>query len=135
MTLKQAGPSPHLRRRGSVLAAVVVLLLILEIAIASLLMSSTNEQSVGVDRLDTVRAFYAAEAGTQMALREIMLNRDEDGDGAVGGVSNDGDQATDPHFGNSSVHVAATPVAGATVVKSYGACAAALRVMQATVSD
>ncbi len=122
-------------RRGSVLAAVIVLLLILEIAVASLLMSSTNEQSVGVDRLDTVRAFYAAEAGTQMALREMMLGRDEDGDGVVGGVSDDGDATTNPRFGNASVHVMVTIVAGAMVVTSDGSCGKAMRIVQATVSD
>ncbi len=123
------------RRRGSVLAAVIVLLLILELAVASLLMSSTNEQGVGVDRLNTVRAFYAAEAGTQMALREIMLGTDEDGDGTIGGVSDDGDPATDPVIGPARAQVAVAQVAEETVVTSEGRCAHSVRVMQATVSD
>lgn len=122
-------------RRGSVLAAVIVLLLILELALASLLMSGTNEQGVGIDRLNTVRAFYAAEAGTQMALREIMLGTDEDGDGAIGGISDDGDPDTDPVIGPASARVAVAQVTGATVVTSEGRCGQAMRVMQATVSD
>jgi len=102
-------------RRGSVLAAVIVLLLTLEIAVASLLMSATNEQGVGVDRLNTVRAFYAAEAGTQMALREIMLGTDEDGDGTIGGISDDGDPVTDPAIGPAYAHVAVAQAAEETV--------------------
>lgn len=121
--------------RGSVLAAVIVLLLLLEIAVASLMMSSTNEQSVGVDRLNTVRAFYAAEAGVQMALREIMLGVDEDGDGVIGGISDDGDAATTCAIGLASVSVTVAQVADAAVVTSEGRCAEAMRITQATVSE
>jgi len=123
------------RRHGSVLAAVIVLLLLLEIAVASLLMSCTNEQSVGVDRLNTVRAFYAAEAGIQMSLREIMLGVDEDGDGAIGGISDDDDPATDPAIGPASAQVAVAQAGEDTVVTSEGRCSPSVRVMQVTVSD
>ncbi|MCC6909396.1 MAG: hypothetical protein IT430_15760 [Phycisphaerales bacterium] len=122
-------------RRGSVLAAVIVLLLILELAIASLLMNSTSEQGIGIDRLDTVRAFYAAEAGAQMALREITIGRDEDGDGTVGGVSDDGEAANDPALGLARFHVTVTAGADATIITSEGVCGNASRVMQLIVSD
>ncbi len=123
------------KRRGSVLAAVIVLLLILELAIAALLMNSTNEQGVGLDRMDTVRAFYAAEAGAQMALREITLGRDEDGDGTIGGVSDDGQAATDPAIGPARFHVTVAAGAEGAIITSEGACGNACRVMQLIVSD
>ena len=34
-----------------------------------------------------MQAFYAAEAGMNMAIREMMVGRDEDGDGVIGAVS------------------------------------------------
>lgn len=118
------------KRRGSVLAAVIVLLLILEIALASLLMSAAGEQGVGVDRLETLRARCAAEAGAQMALREMLVGIDEDGDGSVGGISDDGDATTDPSIGPARVRVTIEARGGQTVLTSTGRCGRAERIIQ-----
>lgn len=118
------------RRAGSVLAVVIVLLLILEIAVASLLMSGASEQSVAVDRLETVRANYAAESGMALALRELMLNADEDGDGGIGSISDDDNDSNDPALGAARLRVTVSREGGLITITSAGRCGRAERIVQ-----
>ncbi len=50
-------------------------------------------------------AFYAAESGVEFSLFELKNNADLDGDGGVGTISNDGNDADDPSIGTGSFHV------------------------------
>lgn len=127
---RAAAASPRHRRAGSVLAVVIVLLLILEIAVASLLMSGTNEQGVAVDRLETVRANYAAESGAALALRELMLNADEDGDGGIGSISDDGNDSNDPALGAAQLRATVSREGGLITITSAGRCGRAERIVQ-----
>ena len=123
------------RRRGTVLVAVVLLLLILEIFVAGLVAAAPRDQHLGVDRLDTVRSFYSAEAAMNMAVRELMIAADEDGDGAIGSISDDGNDATDPQLNQGSLVVSAAIVGSDTVLTSEGRSGNASRRLQATVSS
>jgi Tfp pilus assembly protein PilX len=74
-------------RRGSVVIAVIIALIILQLVVVSLTVSGARDQGVMVRRIEAARAFYAAEAGAAMAMREISLNADEDTNGSIGGVA------------------------------------------------
>lgn len=127
---RAAAKRTHHRRAGSVLAVVIVLLLILEIAVASLLMSGVSEQGVAVDRLETIRANYAAESGMALALRELMLNADEDGDGGIGSISDDGNDSNDPALGAAQLRVTVSRAGGLITITSAGRSGRAERIVQ-----
>ncbi len=107
-------------RRGTVLVAIIALLLIAEVAILGLALNLSRQQHLAVDRLETVRAFYAAEAGMNMAMREVVLNSDEDGDGGIGSISDDGDAGTDPTFGLAGVSVSDSANGLLKTLESHG---------------
>ena len=92
------------QRRGTAAVAVLVVMLLLGLFEVGIVKAGARDQDVSVDRLLTVQAFYAAEAGAQMAFREISLGIDEDGDGTIGSISSDGNDANDPTFGSAAVH-------------------------------
>jgi Tfp pilus assembly protein PilX len=86
----------HVDRRGAAAVAVVASLLVVNLIIVGLAVGGARDQDLTARRVETIRAFYAAEAGANMAVRELMLDSDEDGDGAVGTISADGNSANDP---------------------------------------
>lgn len=88
-----------------------------------------------LQRIDTQRAFYMAEAGAAMALREAWLNTDEDGDGTIGGISNDGDPSNDPTLGGASVSVEAGEDSGTLRLVATGRAAEARRRVEVRVES
>ncbi len=96
----------HRQRRAMAAITMVVVLLIIDLMIISMVVGGAREHDLTVRRMDTIRAFYAAEAGMNMAIRERMLDpaTDEDGDKTppgtdTGSISDDGVDANDPGFG------------------------------------
>jgi hypothetical protein len=73
-------------RRGTVMVVAVVVLVVLQLAVVTAILGGAREQDLTVRRLDAARALYAAEAGLNVALREIALQADESGDGAIGSI-------------------------------------------------
>lgn len=60
----------HLHRtRGTGIAAVVLLLAVLNIAAMGVLAAGSDESDLSVKRAQTIRAFYAAESGSVAVLR------------------------------------------------------------------
>ena len=55
-----------------------------------------------------------------MAVREMMNNADEDGDGAIGTISDDGNAANDPTFGQAQVLVISAVAGPQTTLRSKG---------------
>ncbi len=92
-------------RRGMALIGVIVFLLVVGVIIVGMVLGGARDQDLTVRRLETVRAFYAAEGGMNMAIREVMVSVDEDADGAIGTISDDSDNGTDPAFGTGQVVV------------------------------
>ncbi len=125
-------------RRASAAVVTIVLLMILNLIVLSLTLNQSHDHDLTIRRLDTIKAFYAAEAGVNMAVRELMIPADEDGDddGAwpfgIGTISDDSDDGTDPTLGTAKFVVLAledTPLDGQTSLTSQGRSGLARRQM------
>jgi hypothetical protein len=118
------------KRRALAAVAMVVVLIIIDLIVVGLVVGLGRDHSLTVHRMQTIEAMYAAEAGMNMSIREMMVDTDEDGDGAVGTISDDGDDGTDPGVGNSLFVVTAaadTPAVGQTTLTSAGRAGEARR--------
>ena len=119
-------------RRGSVAVVMFIALILLQIIVAGMVLTGARDQDLMQRRVETVRALYAAEAGMNMALREVMQNTDEDGDGGIGSVSDDGNSSNDPNLSGARVVVSKATAGAVTTLTSVGRCGAALRELSAT---
>lgn len=120
-------------RRGSVGLAILLVLVVLQLLVVGVLLSGARDQDLAVNRLDSFRSGYAAEAGENMALREVMNNADEDGDGAIGTISSDGNPANDPALGPARFYVNAATVGNQKTLTSRGSVGAVRRQIDETV--
>ncbi len=115
---------------------VIVLLVVLNLIVLSLTLNAGHDHGLTVRRLETIKAFYAAEAGVNMAIRELMGPADEDLDGTIGTISDDSIDATDPALGTAQFVVVAaldTPFVGQTTLTSQGRCGEARRQMSTVI--
>lgn len=124
----------HQRCRGTAGVATILTLVILQLAIVSIVVAGARDVDIAQQRLDTARAFYAAEAGLSMCMREVMSGADEDGDGTIGTISNDGNSANDPALGSARFSVSSSTSAGQTTFDTQGRAGLTGRHMQ-TVLD
>ncbi len=92
-------------RQAVVAVAMVVVLLIIDLAIVGIVIGLSRDHDLTVRRLRTVEAAYAAEAGVNMSIREMMNVLDEDGDTKIGGISDNDNAADDPAIGNARFFV------------------------------
>lgn len=74
-------------RRGAVAVAAVVLMIMVNLIIVGLVLVGARHQDLTVNTVESVRAFYAAEAAMHLALRELSEDDDIDGSGAPGVIS------------------------------------------------
>jgi len=112
---------------------VIVLLLILNLIVLSLTLNTGHDHGLTVRRLETIRAFYAAEDGVNMAIRELIVPANEDLDGTI---SDDSVDATDPALGTAQFVVVAaldTPFVGQTTLTSQGRCGESRRQMSTVI--
>ncbi len=121
------------KRRGIVVVAVVVLMLILDLIVVGIVISGARGHDLTVRRMDTIRAFYAAEAGANMSIRELRVEDNEDGDTAEGAISFEAayDPNNDPTFGPAKVYVSIDVVGSQTTLTSEGRSGEALRRVEA----
>jgi hypothetical protein len=126
-------PQPRRRRFGIAAVAVIVVLIIVDLIVIGVVLSEARGHDVTVQRLETVRAYYAAEAGMHMAMRELQLQDNLDDDCSIGTISNDGIDANDPALGTASFMVTATPSGSQYTIRSYGRSGDARREMSALV--
>jgi hypothetical protein len=124
----------HGQRRAATVVAVIVILVIIDLVIVGLVLSGSRGDVLAVRRAETVKAFYAAEAGMNMAMREVMLDQEQDGDCKVGCISHDGDDGNDPGFGNAAWVVTASTSGAVTTIRSYGRAGSTRRQMLAAVN-
>jgi hypothetical protein len=86
-------PRPILRRprsrdrRGTVLVGLLVGLMLLASALIAVAISGRREQDLTMRRMEAMRAAYAEEAAAQIAVRELVNQQDDDGDGIIGEVA------------------------------------------------
>lgn len=121
------------KRRGIVVVAMVVLMLILELIVVGMVISGARGHDLTVRRMDTIRAFYAAEAGANMSIRELREENNDDGDTAIGAVSFEAtyDPDNDPTFGPAKVYVSIDIVGSQTTLTSEGRAGEARRRVEA----
>jgi hypothetical protein len=110
-------------RRGAVAIALVITMLLVGMLLIGVVLSGSRDQSASIHRMAAVRAYYAAEAGANLSLREIQYRTDFDGDGKVGTIA--GTHAVLNGFligfGNVVVTEAAAPTAGFREIRSIAA--------------
>lgn len=119
-------------RRALVIPVMVVILIVIDLIIVGLVLTTGREHDLTVRRLETAAAEYAAEAGVNMSIREMMENADEDGDGTIGSVSDDGNGSNDPNLNSAKLSVTISPddpFPGQTTLTSEGRCGEAVRKM------
>lgn len=68
-------PTRSSRRRGAGIAAVVLMMVVLNLAILGVVSSSGDDLSLAALRLESCRAFYAAESGGVIVTRLVMDSR------------------------------------------------------------
>lgn len=105
----------------------VVLMLVVELIVLGIVLSGARDHTLTVHRVETTRAFYGTEAAVNMALREVYLNFDEDGDGGVGSISDDGDDMNDPTIGPAAFRVTRTDGGGSGTLEAISRAGTANR--------
>ena len=107
-------------RRATVAISMIIALVVVNLIIISIVIGGARDHDLTIKRVETIQAFYAAEAGMNMAIREMMNDTDEDGDGAIGTISDDGNAANDPTFGQAQVLVIVSVAGPPTTLRSKG---------------
>lgn len=122
------------QRRGATAVVMVVVMLLVTIIVLGAALSGGRDQDLSVRRIETIQSMYAAEAGMNMAIRELVNDTDEDGDGGVGTISDDDDAETGPSVGFARVSVTTTASGDDTIAVSMGTWGAAQRRIKATLT-
>ena len=125
-------------RRGLIVVVMIVLMIVIDLIIVSMVVSQARDHDLTIRRMQTIESLYAAEAGMNMSIRELMIPADEDGDSGIGTISDDSDDATDPTLGNARFVVTAaadTPAVGQTTITSEGRSGETRRRMQGVLTD
>lgn len=114
-------------RRASVSIPLIVVLAAFQIVVAAMMLSGVRGSDILARRIETARAFYAAEAGANMAVREVMRGVDEDADGKIGGISDDSNTATDPALGAARIVAESVSAGGTSTITVTGRSGLAAR--------
>lgn len=107
-------------RRGTAAVSMIIVLMLVDLIIVGMVIGGARDHDLTIRRIETIQSFYAAEAGMNMAIREMMVNTDEDGDGTIGTISDDAVPANDPTFGQAQVFVTSAVAAPQTTLTSQG---------------
>ena len=117
-------------RTGAAAAAVILMLVIAELLITSAVLGSALDQDATLGRIESLRAFYAAEAGLHMSVRELMVGVDENGDGTIGTVSNDGSATSDSALEGGATFSVTISAGTPSLVVSSGSAGTARQVIE-----
>lgn len=125
------------KRRAIVAVAMIAALMVLNLLVVGMIVSQARDHQLTVRRVETIASFYAAEAGMNMSMREMFENADEDGDGWIGGISEDSNPGNDPMLGNAQFFVTtseSSPQGPQTTITSEGRSGLAKRTMVSSVN-
>ena len=125
-------------RRATALVAILIALIVVQVAVAGVVVLGARDQDLTIRRLEGARAMYAAEGAANMALREWMTQTDADGDGGIGTISNNNNDDDDPFLGSGSParFCVSSRVSGSNKVLVVKArCGSAVRQIEITVSE
>lgn len=117
----------HRTRRGLTAVAVILALVIVNLVIVALVLQGARDHDLTVRRVESIQAYYAAESGLNMAIREVITDLDEDGDCLMGSVSHDGNDGNDPGFGAGQFMATASINGNEVTLQSYGRAGTARR--------
>lgn len=95
-------------RRGAALIAFVTALLVIGTMTLTVLQMTAIGSHSHLAHYRSNGAFYAAESGIEMAIREVNQGSDIDSDGTIGSISNNGNAADDPTLASGSFNVSVT---------------------------
>jgi hypothetical protein len=126
---------PQISERGAVAIGILLALVMLQVMLVAAVVGGVRQQDMTVARVQSTRALYAAEAGRNMALREMMRNVDEDADGVIGSISNDNNDANDPEVTGARFHVVAVRAGPVTTLTSIGRADGTSRQLTATLTE
>jgi len=91
-------------RRGSVLAVLVVVLALMGLIVAGSVRPMRDESSLAAMRVETVRAFYAAESGTIITIQGYLGESDMPVEGSELTINNQVIQFTQmPELGGTAI--------------------------------
>lgn len=95
------------RASGVAVVAFVAALLIIGTFVLWLFSLTASMSVASLGHLQGLGAFYAAEGGLELSLRELNSNppADIDSDGTIGTISDNGNPADDPATATGAVHV------------------------------
>ncbi|GEM_PF-6914681 len=91
--------------RGAIATALVLAIVLLGVAVTAATVAAGSGLGLASLRTENLRAVAACDSGMQLALAEIASGLDTDGDGTIGGVSDNGLNADDPTLDGASVVV------------------------------
>lgn len=117
-------------RRGTVLVAVIAALVVLQLTVIGTTFMGARQQDVLANTIDGTRAFYAAEAGANIAVKELIDGADNDGDGTIGGISDDGNSNNDPALGVARFRASKSVSGGTTIITVFGRSGQSQRTFQ-----
>ena len=120
-------------RRALVTIALLLALLLLQLVVVGVVSGGARDHDLTARRAEAMRAFYAAEAGMNMAVRELMLEVDTDGDGAIGGVSGNSNDSDDPAVSGAQFHVDVRDFGAQQLLTGSGRSGLGLRTLEATI--
>ena len=86
----------RIRRRGIAILSFVVAMLVIGTFALWLFQLTASTATSSLGHYFSTGAFYAAESGLEMAIREINQGNDFDSDGTIGTISDNGNPADDP---------------------------------------
>jgi len=95
------------RRRGAAIIAFVAVLLVLGTMSLWVLQHTASGSIASMGHFFGTGAFYSAESGLEMAMRELNASppNDIDSDGTIGTISDNGNDADDPALASGAVVV------------------------------
>lgn len=105
-------------RTGSAVVAVIVALVVLQLAVVVIVLAGSRDQSTSATRMQAAQAQYSAEGVAAMAVRELTLGTDEDGDGGIGSIA--AGAAADPVIRGAAARATVSTVGTVSTVSVSG---------------
>jgi hypothetical protein len=111
----------------------LLLMIIGQLCVVGAVLGGARDQDATVQRLDALRAQYAADSGIHMAVRELMVSADQDGDGTIGSVSGDGITSNDPSLTGGARFSVTKSGSSTVIITSQGRSGSARRSISLTI--
>ena len=122
------------RRRGSILVALVVALIVLSLIVIGVSLAGARDLDLTVHRAQWSQAQLAATAAADMAVKELYDNVDEDGDGTIGTISGGTGGSGNPVINGASFYASKSVSGSTTTVTATGTGGNSTAVVQVTLS-